>query len=303
MDTYSVKSRWFARAPAAGAMRGGRAFALLALGLALLPLPANSGEKPADKPGEAWPVTVQARYRLRYNSLNVGRLNVNSNTTAKTYSISGSGKVSVLFGTFTWSGSSSVSGTIEGGAPAPTTYAFDWHHNKGKKNVAIQIGYHDHVASAVAVNPPPRARPDTVPLTQAHMRGTLDPLSAIMMLTKADNRPPCDRRAGVFDGTQRYDIVFTPKRLTRLPPPSGSGPSEIAYVCRITYEPVGGHRANADTKTYASNRDVEVVLRRIPGSEILIPYSVTIPTAWGTGSMVTERIDIVTAAGRIAFTD
>jgi hypothetical protein len=37
---------------------------------------------------------------------------------------------------------------------------------------------------------------------------------------------------------------------------------------------------------------------------MLIPYSVTIPTAWGTGSMVTKRIDIITAgAGKIALTD
>jgi hypothetical protein len=140
-------------------------------------------------------------------------------------------------------------------------------------------------------------------LTQAHKAGVLDPLSAIMTLTKADNRPPCDRRAGIFDGTQRYDIVFTPKRQTRLPSLSSGGSPEIAYVCRITYEPVAGHRDNAGTKTYASNRDAEIVLRRIPGSEMLIPDSVTIPTAWGTGSMVTERIDIVTAAGKIAFTD
>jgi hypothetical protein len=58
------------------------------------------------------------------------------------------------------------------------------------------------------------------------------------------------------------------------------------------YEPVAGHRNNADTKTFAANRDFELVLRRIPGTEMLIPYSVTIPTSWGTGSMVTEKIEV-----------
>ena len=143
-----------------------------------------------------------------------------------------------------------------------------------------------------------------VPLTEAHMVGALDPMSAILMLTKADSRPPCDRRVGIFDGKQRYDVVFTPKRLTRLPSASKGGPPETGHVCRIMYEPIAGHRDNDDTRAYASNRDAEVVLRRIPGSEMLIPYSVAIPTAWGTGTMVTERIDIVTAAaGTIAFTD
>ena len=301
MDTCTVKSRWFALAPTVGAMRGGRALALLSLGLALLPSPANSGEKPANKLVEVWPAAVHARYRLRFNNIGVGNLDVNSKTTAESYSISGSGKVSVLLGLFAWSGTSSVSGAIKGGFPAPTTYAFEWRHNK--KGSAARIGFKDRVATEIAVEPPPRVRPDTVPLTPAHKAGVLDPLSALMILTKADNRPPCDRRASIFDGSQRYDIVLTPKRQTRLPSLSGGGALEIAYVCRIMYEPVAGHRANANTQTYASNRDAEIVLRRIPGSEMLIPDSVTIPTAWGTGSMVTERIDIVTSAGKIAFSD
>jgi hypothetical protein len=304
MDISSLESRRFARAPTASValtLRGGRALVFFAWGLAL-PLSANSGEKAADRMGEAWPTTVQAHYRLRYNGINVGRLDVNSDTTAKTYSLSGSGKVSVLFGAFSWSSSSSASGSIEGGVPAPTSFAFDWRQNK--KSGTTRIGFKDRAATEIAIKPPPRIKPDVVPLKPADKVGALDPMSAILMLTKADNRPPCDRRVGIFDGKQRYDIVLTPKRTTRLPPPSGNGPAETAHVCRIMYEPVAGHRANADTKDYASNRDAELVLRRIPGSEMLIPYSVAIPTPWGTGSMVTERIDIVTAAaGKIAFTD
>jgi hypothetical protein len=301
MKLCSVKSRWFARAPIIGAMCCGRIFALLPLWLALLPLPANAGEKPVQKPGEVWPAAVHARYRLRYDSIDVGRLDIKSNTAAKTYSISGSAKVSVLLGLFTWSGSSNVSGAINGGAPAPSTYAFQWRHDE--KNLAVRIGYRDRAAAEISVEPPPRVRGDTVPLTPAHKTGALDPLSAIMTLTKADNRAPCDRRASIFDGMQRYDILFTPKRQTRVPSLSGGGAMELAFVCRVTYEPVAGHRDNAATKTYAANRDAEIVLRRIPGSEMIIPDSVTIPTAWGTGSMVTERIDIVTAAGKIAFTE
>lgn len=278
------------------------AVALLSLVLALLPLAANSGENPAGGPGEAWPMIVKARYRLSYNGINVGRLSVNSNTAANSYSLSGAVKISVFFGAIIWSGASTVSGTIEGGTPAPSTYALEWHNNK--KVGTIHMGFRDRIAVDVAVKPTPRVTSDLVPLLPAHKVGALDPMSAIMMLTKADNRPPCDRRVGVFDGKQRYDIVLSYKRLTHLASKSHGGPSETAYVCRITYEPVAGYRANADTKSYASNRDVEIVMRRIPGSGMLIPYSVTIPTVWGTGYMVTDRIEITTAtAGKIALTD
>jgi hypothetical protein len=262
-----------------------------------MPMAANS----ADKPGEAWPTAVQASYRLRYNGLDVGRIEIKSNITANTYSLSGSGKVSVLFGAMKWWGSSSVSGSIESGAPSPAGFSFDWHQNK--KSWTNHVEYKNRVATDISLKPVPRVRSDTVPLTPAHKSGAVDPMSAILMLTKADGRPPCDRRVAVFDGKARYDIVFTPKRMTRLPAPSGGG-SEMAHVCRITYEPIAGHRDNADTKAYVANRDVEVVLRRIPGSQMLIPYSVTIPSAWGTGTMVSERMDIVTeTAGKIAFTN
>jgi hypothetical protein len=281
-------------------MRCNRASVLLWLGLVLLPISARSGENPAIKLDKAWPTVVNARYSLRYNGFEVGQLKVKSNITTKSYSLSSSGKVSALFGAFSWSGSSSVSGTIERGTPAPVAYSFDWRGKK--KRGTIEIGFKDRVAKEITLKPRPRIKPDTVPLKPIHRAGALDPMSALLMLTNADGRPPCDRRIGIFDGKQRYDIILAPKRLARLRSSSAGGRSETAYVCRITYAPVAGHRDNADTKTYASNRSAELVLRRIPGSKMLIPYSVTIPTAWGTGSMVAERIDIVTAtAGKFAL--
>jgi hypothetical protein len=283
-------------------MRCGRALILLSLALICAPQPATTGEKPADKLGDSWPTTVQARYSLRYNGIEVGNLSINSKSTGSSYSLTGSAKVSVLFGTFKALGSSSVSGVIERGAPVPVAYSFDWEQNK-KKGTTL-IGFKDHVASDIAITPKPRVKPDMVPLTPAHRVGAFDPLSAVLMLTKADSRPPCDRRVGIFDGKNRYDIVLTPKRTMRLPASSSGGPAETGYVCRIMYEPIAGHRDNEDTRSYASNRDAEITLRRIPGSEMLIPYSVTIPTTWGNGTMVTERIDIITAAaGKIALTN
>ena len=300
----NVESRRNTGAPTTGIALALRrhVLALMPLGLALLPLPASSGEAPANSAREAWPTAVQARYRLRFNGIDVGRFEMSSKTAANSYSLSGSGKVSVLFGAIIWAGSSTVSGSIEGGVPLPVTYAFNWRNNK--KRGTIRMGFKDRTAAQVDVQPPPRPRQDPVPLMPEDKVDALDPVSAIMMLTKADDRPPCDRRVGIFDGKQRYDIVLSPKRLTRVPPPSGGAASEVAYVCRVMYVPVAGHRDDESTRNYASNRDVEVVLRRIPGSQMLLPYSVTIPTAWGTGSMVTEHIDIITAtAGKTAFTN
>jgi hypothetical protein len=277
-----------------------RAIALLSLGFMLLPLPVHAGEKSAK---HAWPAAVTAHYSLRFNGIEVGRLKLKSDTSETSYSISGSAKVSVLFGAFKFAGSSSVSGAIQQGALMPEAYSFNWSKDKKLKR-ALDITFEDQIAKNIAVKPEPKVRADRVPLKPAHKTGNFDPMSAVLMLTKADSRPPCDRRVEIFDGLHRYDIVLTPKHRVRLPASSAGSRPEIGHVCRITYEPVAGHRDNEDTKAYASNQDAEIVLRHVPGSEMLIPHAVNIPTQWGTGSMVAERIDVTTtAAEEIAFSN
>jgi hypothetical protein len=277
------------------------AAAILALlGVGLLGVGLTVGAAPpahaADKPREPWPAAVHARYRLSYLGVSVGQIDMTSKTAGGTYEMSGSGKVTALLGAVKWSGASNVSGTMENGAPHPT--AFNNQVSNSKKSWATAIGYKNRAAPDVTLTPPPGdPPPELVPLTPVHKTGALDPLSAVMLLTQADGRPPCARRLPIFDGKQRYDLVFSFKRMTRLPSPKENGGTEVAVVCRVAYEPIAGYLANEATKTYVANRDTEVVLRRIPGTEMLIPYSVTVPTAWGTGSMTMEKIEVTTASG------
>lgn len=251
---------------------------------------------------EAWPAAVSARYKLKFNGIDVGSIAFSSKTEQRTYSLSSSGQVSVLFGAMKWTGNSNVAGIIDAAEPVPKSYAFDW--KKNKKGGAIKLGFAGRKAVDVSVEPKSDPHPDLVPVTDQHRAGVVDPLTAIMALTRADANNPCDRRVRVFDGKQRFDIVFSYKRKTLIAASKGGGASSVGFVCRAMYEPIAGHRANADSKTYAANRDAEVVLRKIAGSELLIPNSVTVPTAWGTGSLVIDRVDVVSATvGQVALTD
>jgi hypothetical protein len=239
----------------------------------------------------SWPATVKASYSLRFNGIEVGKLDFKSDTSGQSYSLSSKAKVSVFFGAFKWSGTSKVVGAIESGAPTPGAFSFDWKQNK--KGGKVQVGFKDNVASDIAIQPTPKIKSDTVPLTPAHRTNALDPMSAILMLTKADGRAPCDRRVGIFDGKQRYDIVLSPKRVERIAATTSGGRPETGHVCRVTYEPIAGHRDNEDTRNMVANRDAEIVMRRIPGSQMLVPHSVSIPTSWGTGYMVAEKIEVI----------
>jgi Protein of unknown function (DUF3108) len=288
--THAINPTSHLRLPRIGIAGRTRVLALLALAFGLLP------ETTYGASGEVWPAAVHARYRLRFLGIDVGHLDMTSTTSPGQYTMSGSGKVSVLLGAVKWSGSTKVSGTIENGAPMPASYSHQVSNTK--KSWASEVRYKDRNAPEITITPPPgEPPPDLVPLTPASKIGALDPLSALMVLTKADGRPPCARRLPIFDGKHRYDLVFSFKRMTRITTPKDNGGSEVAVVCRVTYEPIAGYRANDDTKAYMANRDTEVVLRRIPGTDMMIPYSVTVPTAWGTGSMTTEKIEVTTAAG------
>lgn len=265
----------------------------------LVPAAVQAAETPVK---DIWPTAVSAKYKLKFNGIGVGKIAFSSKAAGKAYELTSNGEVSLLFGAIKWTGASNVAGAIEAVEPAPKSYAFDWKRNK--KGGAIKLAFAGRKAVDVAVEPPPSAHHDTVPLSDQHKQGVIDPLSAIMALTTAAKGDPCDRRVKVFDGKQRFDIVLSPKRQTVIPAGKAGGASAVGYVCRAMYEPIAGHRANADQKAYAANRDAEVVLRKLPGSEALIPHSVTVPTAWGTGTMVIDRVDVTSAtAGQFAVTE
>src|SRR4051794_20946012 len=108
---------------------GSRASAFGPLAL-LLGLATTASTAMAQSANDGWPVAVTAHYRLQYNGINVGQLSVISQRKEGSYTLSGSGKVSVLFGAITWSGSSTVSGVIADGKPQPIKYAFEWRNNR-----------------------------------------------------------------------------------------------------------------------------------------------------------------------------
>ncbi|MBX2804764.1 MAG: DUF3108 domain-containing protein [Hyphomicrobiales bacterium] len=270
---------------------------VIGMGLTMLPLAAAGSEQ------KAWPVSFEAHYSLQFRGIEVGRLKLKSQTSGASYSVAASAKVSVLFGAYKFSGATSTSGTIEQGEPTPSAYKFSWRKDKKLKK-AIQLGFSNKTATDISIQPKPRVKPDTVPLLEKDKIGKVDPLSAVMILTKADGRPPCDRSVEIFDGNHRFDIVLEPKRRIKLPPSSAGRRPEIGHVCRITYTPIAGHRDNAETKARLADQNAEIVLRHVPGSDMLIPYAVNIPTKWGTGTMLTERIDVMpTSSRKIAFTN
>lgn len=131
--------------------------------------------------------------------------------------------------------------------------------------------------------PPLTPAPDRVPVSAAHRKGVLDPISAAMAplaigAAGLNADTACDRAVPVFDGWTRYDVALSAKGTERLHTPSYNG---TAFVCGARWMPISGHRADSDSVTYlVDNRGLEAAFIAV-GSKMLVPVRVEIETPHG----------------------
>jgi Protein of unknown function (DUF3108) len=156
-----------------------------------------------------------------------------------------------------------------------------------------------------AAEPPTIPNPDRVPLTEAHRRGVNDPMTATLMPVPGtgDTFVPeaCPRKLAIFDGRMRYDLQLAFKRLDKVR--SEKGYQGTVVVCAIYFSPVAGHiPERAVIKYLIALRDMEVWLAPIAGTRLMVPYRVTIPTAFGVGLMQATEFISVPQSARAATT-
>jgi hypothetical protein len=244
----------------------------------------------------AWPTRVAALYKITFGGLDVGNFHFESTVNEQSYTLSGSAELKALMGIFNWQGVTRSSGSVAGERPKPTAYTFDFKSNS--KSGSVKISFNDVGVSNVTSVPPHAPSRASVPIREPHLKDVLDPLTAIMALTRARSPNPCGRKISIFDGKQRFDLVFTFRRRERIPEARRSGQPGIGYVCRVRYIPVAGHKNNDETRQMASTTGIEVALRPVPSANLLIPYQITIPTIAGSAVLTSQRVDITTPGMR-----
>jgi hypothetical protein len=240
---------------------------------------------------EAWPAVVRATYDVNFNGINVGTFEFQAHTEGKSYSLTGSAQLTVLL--FTWVGEIRTFGLLPASrAPRPAAFSFEFQANG--KTGSTRIDFAGGNVTEVKHTPSAPPKPDTVPLREQHLKGVLDPLSAILVLASYANPDPCDRRLPIFDGRERFDLVLSYKGQTKVSEQQPSGQPAIAHVCRVKYRPIAGHVTDAENSYLATTDDIEVSLRPVPSANILVPYQITIPTMLGYATIVSKRVEIET---------
>lgn len=275
---------------------------LLCVGASFVSAAAITNQAKAEVPHSK----IYAVYEVSFNGFELGKFKFWSNMNRTHYSMLGQAKLSVLSGVlFEWDGVTKSSGKVTSKGPRPTQFSFDY--KSSKKREQINMRFTKNTVSQVIANPPRQPSKSRIPVKNGHLRNVVDPMSALMLFTAKgaqlkDGRAACNRTIPVFDGKQRFDLHFSYKRTARIPR-QGTQFAGHAYVCKITYKPIAGHKpSEKGTKYMAKNKGIEVWLRPFPQANMLVPHHIVLPTPFGNALMTSRVFQMESPRhGRIAF--
>ena len=227
---------------------------------------------------EGWPERVHAVYEISFNGIRIGGFEFNSATGASDYALSGSGKVSVLFGSFKWSGTADAKGVLGAREVKPVNFGF--HLQGSAKSGTTRMIFAGDMLARIELTPQPQPKHDAIAVTPEHLRSVLDPLSAVMAITRGGPNP-CSRRVPVHDGQRRLDIVMSPRGQVPLAIARPADQPTTGHVCRLTYRLIAGHRPGDENTYMTRNQNIEMILRPIPSANVYVPYEISAATLLG----------------------
>ncbi|WMS43635.1 DUF3108 domain-containing protein [Acuticoccus sp. MNP-M23] len=170
-----------------------------------------------------------------------------------------------------------AAGRVRGKAVEPSSYSV--RATETDKPVTVDMSMRAGTVTGVKARPPLKERPGRVPVTSAHKRGIVDPLSAgLFPISRPDARDACNRTLKIYDGWTRYDVKLRYKGQRNV---STEGFKGSVAVCAARWVPVAGHRPRKPEVEYLrKNKDLEVTMVPV-GNGLAIPYSVAIGTPNG----------------------
>ena len=239
---------------------------------------------------------LEARYTASLAGIPVGKGSWVVDVNDTQYAASASGTTTGLLHAFTGGqGTTATRGTLQAGRPVSAIYASTIIASKKTDEVRITIangGVKDYT-----VEPPQDNAPERVPITEAHRRDVLDPMTASLLRVPGNGNPvspdACQQTLSIFDGRLRYDLQLVFKRLDKVKADKGyAGP---VVVCAVYFTPVAGYIPSRTAIKYiAKLRDIEIWMAPIAGTRVLAPYRVQGPTP--IGQAVLEADEFVSIA-------
>jgi Protein of unknown function (DUF3108) len=184
------------------------------------------------------------------------------------------------------SGTSASQGKVVNGALVATGYTAST--STQKKSETIRMGLVNGYVKDFVIDPEPPVDPDRLPVSDAQRHGVYDPMTGAMLRVPGNGDvvapDSCRTGAAVFDGRMRYDLKLDFKRMETVKAEKGyQGP---VLVCALYFTPVSGYIPDRPVIKYlAAERKMEIAFAPLPGTRLLIPFRMTVPTPLGTAML------------------
>jgi hypothetical protein len=258
-------------------------------GLCLALLAVSYGGVRAQTNGNA---RLDARYTVTLAGLKLGDGSWQVDVSDDQFTASASGSTSGLARMFSsGTGVTTARGAIKNGHLIPASYMVSMKWGKRFEDLTMKLA--DGAIKEVSIVPPAIVVPDRVPVTEAHRRNVLDPMTGSLLRVpgNGDLMVPetCKQHTPVFDGRMRYDLTFAFKRIEQVNVPGYQGP---ALVCAMYFAPLAGYVPDrAAIKYLIGQRDMETWIVPIAGTRVMVPVRVVIPTPFGQGVLQATQLN------------
>ena len=246
------------------------------------------------------PATAQGRLDAKYEAslagIPVGKGTWTIEVADDQYTATAQGGSTGLLQTFAGgSGTGAAQGRVVAGQLSPLSYTAT--STSSKKSESIRMALAGGAIKDFIIEPEPSVDPERIPVTEAHRRGVLDPMTGSLLRVAGTGDPvspdACRTAAAIFDGRMRYDLKLDFKRMETVRSEKGyRGP---VVVCAVYFTPIAGYIPDRPALKYlAAQRNIEVWFAPIAGTRVLVPYRMTVPTPLGTAML--EATQYVTSA-------
>lgn len=245
---------------------------------------------------------IRASYDVGVAAIDLGTFDLTATIGPNAYALKATGKFSILAGLlYRAEGKTESHGTRAAANATPKQFRLSYADSNRQQQ--LEIAFKNGAVGTVTRKPKKRPDKQAVPLSDAQLRGVLDPLTAAFLGIKATapagDLSVCNQILRVFEGRRLFELTLSPKRTEQLGARAPAG-LRAAAVCAVRYRPIGGHRPQSRTVQFLQKSDgIEAWLVPVPGSDIVVPYRVVVPTAWGNGTAKLTQLRAQSAAASV----
>jgi hypothetical protein len=234
---------------------------------------------------------LEAEYVASISGIPIGHGNWVVEITDNAYTAAANGTTAGVLKIFSGArGTGAASGIMGGSGAVPSSYVATIIDDRHVDEVRISLTGGN--VTDFSAEPPLLPLPDRIPVTEADVRGVVDPMTSALSRVGGSGDPvspaACQRKVAVFDGRVRYDLHSEFKRIETVKAERGyEGP---AVVCALYFQPIAGYVPGRSAVRYLIElRDAEVWLAPIAGTRVLVPYRVSMPTPLGIGVLLAKE--------------